>query len=276
MNHRRLLQLDWRRRRRQHIHRRHGGHLGGIVGVVRRLRRVSRRPRAIGHVVSLVGRRLIFAQVDGLLFIGDGSGSSSSLAASSKEEEDGETGDDNNTNADADTDAGLCSGGQAGGFLASGTTSSFVVDGDDGDDGGIIPVAAGSSVCLDEAAAGDVVDPGLACLEVVSGGHIGVCCICLGPGLAGLVREQLPLEVDVGGFVQQLVGSDIEDAASEGAVNGHAHAGGRAVPGREGEVGLDLGVEFDLGGISYVCGGVCESIRESCCVGESVAMSQWS
>lgn len=267
VNHRRLLQLHWRRRRRQHVHRRHLGHLGGIVGVVWPLRRVRRRHGAVGHVVSLVGRRLIFAQVDGLLLVGGGSSGGSLLTASSvEEEEEGKTGNGNDSEADADTDAGLCSVGQARGLLAGGVAGGFVVDRVDGDDGGIAPVAAGSAVCLDEAAAGDVVDPGLAGLEVERRGHGGVWLIGLGPGLAGLVGEQLPRKVDVGGLVQQPVGSDVEDAAGKSAVDGHAHAAGGAVPGRQGEVGLDTGVDCDLGGVCFVGGGVFEGIRESSCV----------
>lgn len=245
--------------------RRHGGHLCGIVGVVWPLRRVRRSQRAIGHVASLVRRSLIFTQVDGLLLFG-GSSSSSSLAAASKEEEDGKTDNGNGSDADADANSGLCSGGQAGRFLAGGVAGGFVGDGVYGDDGGVAPVAVGSAICLDEFAAGDVVDPGLAGLHVVSDGHIVVCGISLGPGLAGLVGEQLPLEVDVGDFVQQPVGSDVEDAASEGAVDGNAHGGGVAVPCREGEVGLDARVDFDLGGGSFVCGGVFEGFGQGCCV----------
>lgn len=267
VNHGRLLQLDWRRRRRQHVHRRHLGHLGGIVSVVGPLRRVRRRQRAVGHVVSLVGRRLIliFAQIDGLLLVGGGGSGSSLLATSSEDEEDGETGNGNDSEADADTDAGLCSGGQARGFLASGVAGGLVGDRVNGDDGGVAPVAAGSAICLDEAAAGDVVDPSLAGLEVESGGHSGVSLVSLGPGRAGLVGEQLPGKVDVGGLVQQLVGSNVEDAAGKSAVNGHAHAAGGTVPGREGEVGRDAGVDGDLGGVCLVGGGVFEGIRESSC-----------
>lgn len=209
---------------------------------------------------------MIFAQVDGLLFIGGGGSSSSSLASSSEAEEDGEAGNGNNSETDANTNTGLCSGGQTRGFLATGIAGGFVVDRVDGDDGGVAPVAAGSAVGLDEAAAGDVVNPGLAGLEVEGRGHSGVCIISLGPGLAGLVGEHLPRKVDVGGLVQQLVGSDVEDAAGKGAVNGHAHAAGRAVPGREGEVGRDARVDCDLGGVGFVGGGVSEGIRESCCV----------
>lgn len=267
VDHRRLLQLDWRRRRGQHVHRRHLSHLGGIVGIVGPLRRVGRRHRAIGHVVSLFRGRLIFAHVDGLLLVGGSSSSSGSLAASSEAEEGGETGNSNDSDTDSDAHAGLCSGGQARRLLAGGIADGFVGDRVDGDDGGVAPVAAGAAVGLDEAAARDVVDPGLAGLEVESRGHGGVCLICLGPGLAGLVGVEFPRKVDVGDFVQQLVGSDVEDAAGIGAVDGYAHAAGRAVPGGEGEVGGDAGVDFDFGGVGFVGGGVFEGIGEGCCVG---------